>query len=105
MLAVHSNYRKLGIGTFFIDDDSSWSNPLSSLINVGSKLVQIAVDRMRKNRADEVVLETETSNRSAMRLYENLGFIREKLLERYYLNGEDAFRLKLFLSPLQIKLK
>jgi ribosomal protein S18 acetylase RimI-like enzyme len=32
----------------------------------------------------------------ALRLYEQLGFVRDKRLYRYYLNGVDAFRLKLW---------
>ncbi|EJW82615.1 N-acetyltransferase 12, partial [Wuchereria bancrofti] len=47
-----------------------------------------------------VVLETEVTNSDALRLYSNLGFIREKRLFRYYLNGVDAYRLKLFLTTI-----
>lgn len=36
---------------------------------------------------DEVVLETEVTNLGALRLYEGLGFTRDKLLAKYYLNG------------------
>ena len=46
---------------------------------------------------EEVALEAEVSNAGALRLYERLGFIRDKRLQRYYLNGSDAFRLKLLL--------
>jgi N-alpha-acetyltransferase 30 len=45
----------------------------------------------------QVVLETEVTNLAALRLYEKLGFMREERLMRYYLNGVDAFRLKLWL--------
>lgn len=45
----------------------------------------------------QVVLETEITNKSALNLYENLGFVRDKRLFRYYLNGVDALRLKLWL--------
>ncbi len=45
----------------------------------------------------KVVLETEITNKPALRLYENLGFVRDKRLFRYYLNGVDALRLKLWL--------
>jgi len=45
----------------------------------------------------QVVLETEITNQAALRLYENLGFVRDKRLFRYYLNGVDALRLKLWL--------
>lgn len=44
----------------------------------------------------QIVLETEATNASALRLYESLGFLRDKRLPRYYLNGNDAYRLKLW---------
>ncbi len=46
----------------------------------------------------QVVLEAEYTNTGAMRLYENLGFVRDKRLPKYYLNGSDAYRLKLWLK-------
>jgi ribosomal protein S18 acetylase RimI-like enzyme len=42
----------------------------------------------------QVVLEAEASNTKAIALYESLGFFRDKRLEKYYLNGGDAYRLK-----------
>ncbi|XP_053694760.1 N-alpha-acetyltransferase 30A [Sabethes cyaneus] len=75
MLAVDKDYRKLKIGT---------------------TLVQKAIQAMLDDSADEVVLETEITNRPALRLYENLGFVRDKRLFHYYLNGVDALRLKLW---------
>lgn len=75
MLAVDKDYRKLKIGT---------------------TLVQKAIQAMLEDDADEVVLETEITNRPALRLYENLGFVRDKRLFHYYLNGVDALRLKLW---------
>ncbi|THD25254.1 acetyltransferase C complex catalytic subunit MAK3 [Fasciola hepatica] len=78
MLAVKENYRRQGIG---------------------SRLVQLAVGLMIDNKCDEVTLETEITNKSALALYERLGFCRDKRLLRYYLNGVDAFRLKLWLTP------
>ncbi|XP_016998655.2 N-alpha-acetyltransferase 30A [Drosophila takahashii] len=75
MLAVRKEYRKLKIGT---------------------TLVTKAIEAMLADNADEVVLETEMRNQPALRLYENLGFVRDKRLFRYYLNGVDALRLKLW---------
>lgn len=43
----------------------------------------------------KALLETEVTNHSALNLYSGLGFLREKRLFRYYLNGVDAYRLKL----------
>ncbi|KAK2107122.1 N-alpha-acetyltransferase 30 [Saguinus oedipus] len=76
MLAVDSKYRRNGIGT---------------------NLVKKAIYAMVEGDCDEIVLETEITNKSALKLYENLGFVRDKRLFRYYLNGVDALRLKLWL--------
>ncbi|KAJ3401630.1 N-alpha-acetyltransferase 30, partial [Chytridiales sp. JEL 0842] len=70
MLAVSNDYRKRGIG---------------------SHLVRLAIRQMQKEGADEVSLETECVNMGAVRLYEGLGFVRDKKMVRYYLNGNDAY--------------
>lgn len=54
---------------------------------------------MKEDGVDEIVLETEYDNFAALSLYESLGFIREKRLYRFYLNGKDAFRLVLAVPP------
>ncbi|KAK6609113.1 N-terminal acetyltransferase C complex catalytic subunit MAK3 [Botrytis cinerea] len=77
MLAVSSSFRGRGIAT---------------------KLVKLAIDAMAARGADEIVLETEEGNVAAMRLYERLGFVRSKKLNRYYLNGSCAYRLVLHLK-------
>jgi len=77
MLAVSAPYRGHGVAT---------------------SLVKAAIDAMTQRNADEIVLETEETNVSAMRLYERLGFLRSKKLHRYYLNGNSAFRLVLLLK-------
>ena len=53
---------------------------------------------MKDLGADEAILETEVTNLAALRLYDSLGFLREKHLRSYYLNGNDAYKLKLFLK-------
>ncbi|TNN64076.1 N-alpha-acetyltransferase 30 [Liparis tanakae] len=69
-------------------------------------IAMLAVDSKHRRKSivnngndpfDRVVLETEITNKSALKLYENLGFVRDKRLFRYYLNGVDALRLKLWL--------
>lgn len=67
---------------------------------LGSALVSAAIDAMQQAACQQVTLEAEVSNRAALKLYDNLGFIRDKRLEKYYLNGNDAFRLKLRLRSL-----
>lgn len=67
---------------------------------IGSTLVRLCLERMKDMGADECVLETEVTNKSALGLYKNMGFVKEKRLHKYYLNGNDAFRLKfLFKLP------
>ena len=46
----------------------------------------------------QIALETETTNTPSLRIYEKLGFLRTKKLHRYYLNGNPAFRLVLYLK-------
>jgi ribosomal protein S18 acetylase RimI-like enzyme len=46
----------------------------------------------------QVVLEAEVDNVGALKLYEGLGFVRDKLLPSYYLSGVSAWRLKLWFT-------
>ena len=77
MLAVQESHRGQGIAT---------------------KLVCMAIDAMAARNADEIVLETEVTNKASLKLYERLGFLRSKRLHRYYLNGNAAFRLILYMK-------
>ena len=120
MLSVHRNWRKRGIGalSFPAVGDSSVLTARRCL-STASTLVRRSVEVMKKHGVEEVpsrpphaprvvltvlisprvtaqvVLETEFDNAAALSLYESLGFIREKRLFRFYLNGKDAFRLVL----------
>ncbi|KIM37916.1 hypothetical protein M413DRAFT_76532 [Hebeloma cylindrosporum] len=66
---------------------------------IGSSLVRNSIQAMKEDGVDEIVLETEYDNFAALSLYESLGFMREKRLHRFYLNGKDAFRLVLVMPP------
>lgn len=66
---------------------------------LASALVRNSIDAMKEDGVEEIVLETEFDNLAALSLYESLGFIREKRLYRFYLNGKDAFRLVLAVPP------
>lgn len=65
---------------------------------LGSRVVELAIRKMVAEGCDEIVLETEVTNKNALNLYSKFGFIREKRLYKYYLNGGDAFRLKYFID-------
>jgi peptide alpha-N-acetyltransferase len=75
MLAVSKSYRRHGIG---------------------KALVRQVLQRMRDRGCTSATLETEVSNVTAQKLYQNFGFIREEFLVRYYLNNGDAYRLRLW---------
>lgn len=77
ILAVHKEYRNRGIGLH---------------------LSRLLITEMTQYGVDEIVLETEDSNLTSLKLYEKLGFARDKYLPNYYLNGSAAFRLKLWLK-------
>lgn len=80
MLAVDKGFRGRGIGT---------------------TLVQNLLEEMKRSAAGEIVLEAEVSNTNALKLYEGLGFFRDKYLLRYYFNGSDAYRLKYFFDEVK----
>ena len=75
MLAVSKSYRRHGIG---------------------KALVRQVLQRMKDRGCTSATLETEVSNVTAQKLYQNFGFIREEFLVRYYLNNGDAYRLRLW---------
>jgi len=52
------------------------------LLAAGKQLVRRLVEAMRDREAEEVVLEAEVSNGGALALYESLGFVRDKRLQR-----------------------
>ena len=47
---------------------------------IGTRLVLNLLQEMKRTQADEIVLETEISNVNALKLYEGLGFFKDKLL-------------------------
>ncbi|KAJ6314040.1 hypothetical protein OIU78_017657 [Salix suchowensis] len=62
---------------------------------IATELVTRSIQVMMESGCEEVTLEAEVTNKGALALYGRLGFIRAKRLFHYYLNGVDAFRLKL----------
>lgn len=75
MLAVEYQFRKRGIAMY---------------------LSKMLLEEMKRENVSEVVLETEDSNLASLSLYEKIGFIRDKYLPNYYLNGSSAYRLKMW---------
>ncbi|EDR21652.1 N-terminal acetyltransferase C complex catalytic subunit MAK3, putative [Entamoeba dispar SAW760] len=78
MLSVEDNYRRKGIATL-----------------LSMKLFNTMIE----NKCDRIVLETEADNVSSLALYTKLGFVKEQFLNKYYMNGSDAYQLTLALNP------
>jgi peptide alpha-N-acetyltransferase len=55
-------------------------DPDQRRLGLGRKLVTRTIEAMRDVGADEVILETEITNVAALRLYESIGFLRDKRL-------------------------
>lgn len=74
-------------------------NKLYRKQNIGITLVKLCIQQMIEHYSVQyIMLEAESENHKAMKLYEKLGFIRDRILYKYYLNGSDAYRLKLWLT-------
>jgi peptide alpha-N-acetyltransferase len=80
MLTVDKRYRKMGIA--------------QTLVNRG-------IDKMIEAGCESIMLETEASNLAALNLYLKLGFVKEEKLSKYYLNGGDAYRLRLNIDKVE----
>ncbi|ODV93425.1 hypothetical protein PACTADRAFT_52016 [Pachysolen tannophilus NRRL Y-2460] len=69
-------------------------NPTYRSNGIAKRLIEMNINNMIKfYKVDEIILEAEVINKTALSLYENFGFIRVKRLFRYYLNTHDAYRL------------
>ncbi|ELP86940.1 acetyltransferase C complex catalytic subunit MAK3, putative [Entamoeba invadens IP1] len=77
MLSVENEYRRKGIAS-----------------QLSMKLFQTMIN----NKCDKIVLETEAENTSSLALYVKLGFVKEQLLLKYYMNGSDAYQLTLAIN-------
>ena len=77
MLSVEPDYRRRGIAT-----------------QLSLKLFNTMIE----NKCERIVLETEADNTSSLALYVKLGFVKEQLLTKYYMNGSDAYQLTLALN-------
>lgn len=82
-LAVHPQYRKLG---------------------VAKSLVKTLIGRLKAGGFMKVTLEVRVSNKPAMTLYQSLGFKPSGKLPSYYEDGEDAQVMVLSLSTQAQKL-
>ncbi len=74
-LAVHSDWRRLGIGR---------------------SILSMVVEEAKSRQSSRVTLEVRVSNIGAQHLYESLGFLAQSVRKGYYSDdGEDALRMAL----------
>ena len=68
-------------------------------MGIATALMEEALSRMAKRYgASECYLEVRVSNTPAINLYEKLGFRKDHIVKKYYLDGEDAYIMKKRLS-------
>jgi ribosomal protein S18 acetylase RimI-like enzyme len=60
---------------------------------IAHNLIQYAINAL-PNTITMLTLEVNTRNIGAIHLYQKLGFSICKTLHHYYLNGENAYRMK-----------
>lgn len=66
---------------------------------IGKDIVEIFISQCKNiYKADEIELETEVTNNAALNLYGGFGFVRTKILYNYYLNNNNAYKLKLWFT-------
>ncbi|GAA5970870.1 hypothetical protein JCM11641_004488 [Rhodosporidiobolus odoratus] len=93
MLSTRKGWRGRGVATHLLRLSLSvMLSPPASLLDA------LPPDHPSRSPVDEIVLETESDNAAALAFYAKMGFVREKRLYRFYLNGKDAFRLRLDLT-------
>jgi ribosomal-protein-alanine N-acetyltransferase len=73
MLAVKDAYRKKGIG---------------------SSLLSQFLKEMKHQNITRVELEVRTSNKRALKFYQDQGFLLQGTLQQFYQNGENAYSMR-----------
>ena len=62
---------------------------------LGKALMLEGITGVVSRKCDEIYLEVRTSNKSAIKMYEKLGFQIKSTLRAYYRDGEDAYLMAL----------
>ena len=83
---VTFHYQRQGYGHIITID----VHPDARRHRLGTQLIAAACERLRKMTAFMVVLEVAVNNHSALAFYDQHGFKRIKVLERYYNHSVDA---------------
>jgi ribosomal protein S18 acetylase RimI-like enzyme len=73
--------------------------PESRQRGFGRRLMIAAEQGFQRRGISLVHLEVHVTNTAACRLYEELGFVATQRMEKYYANGDDAFKMVKPLTP------
>lgn len=65
---------------------------------LGRKLLQRLLARIGRAGASKVSLMVRADNQVAINLYRSMGFRRVRRVPAYYMDGQDAIRMNLFLD-------
>ncbi len=95
---AHDNHQVIGYILLFVRQKSARIYSLAVLPayqgkGIAHNLIQYAINEL-PNTIAMLTLEVNTSNIGAIHLYQKLGFSIYKILHNYYLNGENAYRMK-----------
>lgn len=61
---------------------------------IGKKLVCFTLNKFKKKGLKKASLEVRINNKRAISFFQGLGFKITKLFKRYYLDGEDAYKME-----------
>lgn len=88
----HANYTRGHIISVAVLDDVRRRG-------IASAMVTYTIEKTRAVEGIELIeLEVRESNLPAIKLYENFDFIKSKIIERYYADGESAVLMTLYLE-------
>lgn len=62
--------------------------------SIGHHLMERAEERLRQRGAARIILEVAVTNETAQRFYEKRGYLRQKLLRKYYADRSDAYLME-----------
>lgn len=66
--------------------------------NVGSQLLKTALEIFKRYNLTHIKLEVRVSNEGAIKFYDEMGFNKSKILNKYYEDHEDAVLMEMDLD-------
>lgn len=97
------------IGARFTPEEAHITNiavaPQFQNQHIGHYMMELMINRARKNNCDCVSLEVRIDNEAAQHLYRVLGFEGNFIRKNYYQDSTDAMNMVLWLKPHQLRRK